>query len=452
MDQEEKSMGQFLKSKEGRSTLVTVIVVLILTLGVGGYVWGSIFGSPSNNEVTAEDLAGGGSSTVNTRSQQVITADLTSDHTTEEAQEVARQFNRQTEIDDRLHPIPTADDVHKVDVPGVPGQNPESESEQVTGIPPLRDFPTPAGVPTENTSQNQRQANTQDREMQRQRERSAEELRRSRREAALGMVKMYESASKSGSMAFNSTSQDAQGDSLARVERNAEGETRFLRAGEGGSQSSAGQCEYSVVKGGDIRYAVNSIALNTDFKGPVKVEFLEGNLKEWIGMGSFELNEFGAKMMVTVDRLIDPTGKSHETTGYVLDPETTLWAMASDVDYHIIYRYGGFGLGTVLEGFTALAEVRATRSERVGVNGAVLTEYREPDGKQVTWTLLGAFSDLWTEAFRDNINRPITVTLDPNAEIGVLFEDSVCISKSDAAYQLIEVEQIRRAGFTDPVQ
>jgi hypothetical protein len=452
-EQEDLTMGQFLKSKEGRGTLVTVIVVLVLVLVVGWYIWGSIFGGSGDGQPTAQDLAGGGSSTVNTRSEREITADLTSQNMTEEAKGIAREFNDQTATDDRLHPVPTVDDIQKVDVAGVPKEGSESEPGQPKGIPPLRDFPTPSGVPTENsTTQRQRQVSSQGRDMQRARERAAEELRRQRREAAMNMVRVYESASASGSMSFKSTSQDGEGESLARVERNADGSTQFRRAGEGDSQSGANQCEYPVVKGGDIRYAINSIALNTDFKGPVKVEFLEGNLKGWIGMGSFELNEFGAKMKVMVDRLIDPTGKSHEATGYVLDPETTLWATASDVDYHIIYRYGGYGLGTVLEGFTALAEARATRSERVGVNGDVQTEYREPDGKQVTWTLLGAFSDLWTEAFRDNFNRPITVTLDPSAELGVLFEDSVCISKSDAAYQLVEIEQIRRAGFSDPVQ
>lgn len=450
-EQEDLTMGQFLKSKEGRGVLVTVIVVLILVLVVGWYIWGSIFGDPGDAQPAAQDLAGGGSSTANTRSQREITTDLTSQNMTEEAKEIAREFNDQTVEDDRLHPLPTVDDIQKVDVPGIPKDG--SESGQPTGIPPLRDFPSPSGVSTENsTAQRQRQVSSQERDMQRARERAAEDLRRQRREAAMDMVRVYESASASGSMSFKSTSQDGEGESLDRVVRNTDGSTEFLGAGEEGSQSGANECEYPVVKGGDIRYAINSIALNTDFKGPVKVEFLEGNLKGWIGMGSFELNEFGAKMKVMVDRLIDPTGKSHAATGYVLDPETTLWATASDVDYHIIYRYGGYGLGTVLEGFTALAEARATRSERVGVNGDVQTEFREPDGKQVTWTLLGAFSDLWTDAFRDNIDRPITVTLDPNAELGVLFQDSVCISKSDAAYQLVEIEQIRRAGFSDPVQ
>jgi hypothetical protein len=136
----------------------------------------------------------------------------------------------------------------------------------------------------------------------------------------------------------------------------------------------------------------------------------------------------------------------------VLDPETTLWATASDVDYHIIYRYGGYGLGTILAGFSELADARETRSTRVGVNGDTQTEFREPDGKQITWRLLGSFSQLWEEAFRDNINRPITVTLDPNAELGVLFRDSVCISKQDPVYRFVEMKQIRREGFSDPVQ
>lgn len=454
-DNEEVTMTKFLLSKEGRGTLITVVIVIALTLGVGYYVWGSIFSGQGNDRPTAENLAGKGSTTVSTRGQRDMTADLTSNNMTEEARTIARKFNDKTVGDDSLHPIPTADDIQFVDVPGIPkntdADSNKSELEQATKIKPLDTYQAPPGVPTVNGGyRGSGQANSTERDQLRQRQISAKELARARLEAASGVIQIYQQPPTSGSMAFSQESKDDNGgDKLARVAMNDKGETSFQGSEK---EQQATECEYPVVKGGDIRYAVNAIALNTDFEGPVKVEFLDGDLKGWIGMGSFELNEFGAKMKVTVERLIDPVGGSHEATGYVLDPETTLWAAASDVDYHIIYRYGGYGLGTVLAGFTELAEARKVRSERVGSNGDVQTEYREPDGKQITWTLLGAFSELWEKAFKDNINRPITVTLAPDEELGVLFEDSVCISKTDPAYQLIEVKQIRRQGFSDPVK
>jgi cytoskeletal protein RodZ len=443
-------MKEFLVSKEGRGTLIAVIVVIAITLGVGYYVWGAIFASDENQRTTAEDIAGGGSSTVSTRGQQDIRADLTSENMTEEARGIADEFNQQSATDDSLHPIPTANDVQRVAVPGVPqeSQDQRSELEQATDIEPLA---PPPGVPTQADSRQRNEADRNRQNVSRQRQRMAEEMMRARRDAASGLIQTYEQPPASASMAFTSGNNgEGQGDTLARVARNEDGDTEFQRSETNAQQAS--ECDVPLLRGGDIRYAVNGIALNTDFEGPVKVEFLDGKIKGWIGMGSFQLNEFGAKMKVMVERLIDPTGRSHDVTGYVLDPETTLWATRSDVDYHIIYRYGGYGLGTVLAGFSELAEARKTRSERVGPNGATQTEYREPDGKQITWTLLGAFSELWETAFKDNINRPITVTLDPNEELGVLFEDSLCLSESHPATKLVQTEQIRRAGFSDPVQ
>jgi len=454
-DQQDMSMGQFLFSKEGRGTLIMVVSVILVTLFAGYYVWGSIFSSSDNQQTTAEDIAGGGSSTVTTRSQQNIQADLTSENMTDEARSVAEQFNEQTATDDRLHPVPTADDVQRVAVPGIPKEgeaDAQSELERETTLRPLTRAPGTPGDRNNRSSQNQ-QGTADTRAQRAERDRMAEEYMRARREAASGLIRTYEQVPASASISFSSGSDgNGEGDNLARVARDSEGNTRFEKANSNGSQNES-QCEYPLVKGGDIRYAVNSIALNTDFQGgPVKVEFLDGKLKGWIGIGSYELNEFGAKMMVMIEQLIDPTGGKHEVTGYVLDPETTLWATASDVDYHIIYRYGGYGLGTILAGFSELADARETRSTRVGVNGDTQTEFREPDGKQITWRLLGSFSQLWEEAFRDNINRPITVTLDPNAELGVLFRDSVCISKQDPVYRFVEMKQIRREGFSDPVQ
>ncbi|MFB2350905.1 hypothetical protein, partial [Priestia megaterium] len=106
---------------------------------------------------------------------------------------------------------------------------------------------------------------------------------------------------------------------------------------------------------------------------------------------------------------------------------------------------------TILSAFSELADNRATQSEITTPEGAQSTVYRDPDGKQVTWTVLGEFSRLFEEAFRDNINRPITVTLDPEEEAGVLFENTVCELNTEITQRRNEAEQRRAQGFMDPL-
>jgi len=126
--------------------------------------------------------------------------------------------------------------------------------------------------------------------------------------------------------------------------------------------------------------------------------------------------------------------------------------MASDVDRHIIYRYGGFGLGTILSAFSILAENRAQESQIVTPDGTVATSNREPDTKQVVWTMLGEFGRLFEESFRDNINRPITVTLDPGEEAGVLFENTVCEIDSQITRDRRDLEKRAALGLADPLR
>jgi len=280
-----------------------------------------------------------------------------------------------------------------------------------------------------------------------------EEYRNRRMQAAVELVNFESQPSAISSLSFAANSSGSDAPKPARIERRSNGSgatNTFVGSDEGGS--SGGTCEAPLVKGGEIRYAVSDIALNTDFQGPVRVSFLDGDLRGYIGMGSFELNELGARMKLRIEQIFDPDGVGYSVSGYGLDPETTLWAQASNVDRHIIYRYGGFGLGSVLSAFQILAENRATISEVNTENGATVTQNRDPDGKQVTWTVLGEFGELFEEIARDAINRPITVTLDPNEEMAVLFEDTVCRIDNETNEQRRTLERRRSMGFGDPLQ
>jgi len=442
----EQSTAKFLISREGRPVLIGTTIAMIVFIVIGIYTWNLLFSSePQRPDQTEEQQqqrrASAGQTSVDANRENV-SPDLTSDGLTPEARAAVKEYNRKAESEGRI-PVPTPDDVELVRAQPELPENPDRDSARKT--------PEPRNNVTK----------AEQRKLDQMAERRHEQLvsihreyRSHRFEAANAMIAIFNEPPESASAGFDAGQSDSDGrDKLLRVARNEDG-TASVRAGTGAGAGGVGgrQCSAPLVKAGEIRYAKTDIALNTDFRGPVRMTFLDGALRGWIGMGSFELNELGARMKLKITRVIDPDGQTHDVSAWVLDPETTLWAMASDVDRHIIYRYGGFGLGTILSAFSILAENRAQESQIVTPDGTVATSNREPDTKQVVWTMLGEFGRLFEESFRDNINRPITVTLDPGEEAGVLFENTVCEIDSQITRDRRDLEKRAALGLADPLR
>ena len=485
----EQSTKDFLLSREGRPVLIGVIAMLTIFPLIGVYTYQKLYPStePEHREVTSQQRNAAGQSDVEAQETSGIRPDLTSENLAPEARAALEEFNQAASAEGRMGQ-PTPDDVVLIDVDETPTEReaPASatglrgEQEQANGrtiIGYTRDGApiyrstsgqgriigyTNSGDPIYAAGSGPASASGSPRE-RRERQRSSqeytqaliaehEEYRQRRFAAAVELVNYESSAPSITGMSFARANGNGSGaPDPMRIQTNEDGTADVVR-GESNGDTSGGACEVPLVRGGEIRYAKTDIALNTDYQGPVRLTFLEGNLRGYIGMGSFELNELGAKMKLKIDTLFDPDGQTYSVSGYVLDPDTTLWAMSSDVDYHIIYRYGGFGLGSVLSAFQVLAENRATVSETVTPDGTISTQNRDPDGKQVTWTVLGEFGEMLEESLRDNINRPITVMLDPGEEAGVLFEDSVCELNTEITQNRRAQEQREAMGFGDPLR
>ena len=492
----EQTTKQFLTSKEGRPVLIGCLIALTVFPLIGYNAYQSLYGSeePSRDAASQEQRrARAGSSQVDAVKAD-IRPDLTSQNLSQEARETLDLYNQKASEEGRMGQ-PTPDDVVLIDVNENtnPDGLPVGEDGRIivgydeNGNPVYRDEAkgrtiigyTDAGKPIFGAANgreiigytkdgdpiyadpNARPANLNSRD-RRQQERANqsrmeniraehEEYRNRRFQAAVEMVNFEGTPPSPAGMAFAGASGPGSDlPSPARIETSNSGQSRLVREGEEGGSGDE-MCEHPLVRGGEIRYAQTDIALDTDFQGPVRMTFLEGNLRGYTGMGTFELNELGAKMKLKIDTLFDPDGQNYQVSGWVLDPNTTLWAMSSEVDRHIIYRYGGFGLGVVLGAFKTLAENRATISQTVTPDGTVSEQTRDPDGKQVTWTVLGEFGELFEEAFRENLNRPITVRLHPDEEAGVLFENTVCELNTKTSKERRAMERRKSKGFGDPL-
>lgn len=190
----------------------------------------------------------------------------------------------------------------------------------------------------------------------------------------------------------------------------------------GGSADESSKCSNSATRAATMFMATADIALNSDVGGPVSVTIRNGKLRGSQLLGKFERKEEWLRMelntLVTDDHTLPV-----EAIG--LDLETTLNAVQGEVDRHIMYRYGWWGFGTVLSAMGKAAEANSDSNVTI-TNGAVV-ETTAANASRELKMALGALGEGIGSAFQDRINRPITVSLNVNDELGIFFLNDVCL-------------------------
>ncbi|MDH0959049.1 hypothetical protein EGJ86_19500 [Pseudomonas sp. o96-267] len=198
--------------------------------------------------------------------------------------------------------------------------------------------------------------------------------------------------------------------------------------GEPGKDSNK-KCANPATRAATMYMATADIALNSDVGGPVSLTIRNGRLRGTQLLGEFERKEEWLRM--TLKTIVtDEHTLPVEAIG--LDMDTTLNAVQGDVDRHILYRYGWWGFGTVLSAIGKAAEANAD-SDVVITNGAVV-ESTSSDAQREMKMALGSMGDSIGAAFQNRINRPITVSLKVNDEVGVFFLKDVCLPAEESDY------------------
>lgn len=181
-------------------------------------------------------------------------------------------------------------------------------------------------------------------------------------------------------------------------------------------------CEYKSVRAGTVLYATSDLALNSDVGGAVSVTVRSGVLAGYKMLGSFERKE--KWLRIALDKLVEPDGITG-IDAVALDMETTLNAVQGKVNYHTIYRYGWWGFGTVLSAIGKAAETNENTTVH-HVDGSAI-ESRTKDTNRELKLALGALGTQLGEVMQERLNRPITVTMKANDEVGVFLLDDICV-------------------------
>lgn len=171
---------------------------------------------------------------------------------------------------------------------------------------------------------------------------------------------------------------------------------------------------------GNVLYAVNDLALNSDTPSPATATIIGGEMDGARAIGRFERR--GEYLVLGFNRIAMPDGRVYQIDGVAVDAGVPRAAIRTAIDNHYLSRWGSFTAASFLSGFadaTALAGNSYLTS--VGpIGGATVQNSINYDLNDQLWIAGGRVADRAANYLERNLYRPPTVTLKSGSDIGVL--------------------------------
>lgn len=166
---------------------------------------------------------------------------------------------------------------------------------------------------------------------------------------------------------------------------------------------------------GEVMYAMNTIAINSDVPGPAMIELISGHLRGGKFIGAFVRHN---KHLLLKFNAFSYEGKTYPVEALAVDPATSGVAMRSDVDSHYLQRWGGLVAASFIEGFASAISSSglSTQSTEVGV----IVDQPVYSTSDQMWIAAGKVGENLAEPMLQNFYRPPTVYLKTGTEIGIL--------------------------------
>lgn len=189
------------------------------------------------------------------------------------------------------------------------------------------------------------------------------------------------------------------------------------------NQAATSLCTKPLARAGTQHMATADIALNSDVGGPVAFTVRNGPLRNATLLGAFERVEKWVR--INLNRVVLPD-ETLSISAIALDIDTSLNAVEGDIDRHLMYRYGWWGLGTTLRAIGKAAETNA--DTEIYVSDGVAIQSSTRDSAREIKLALGELGQELGEVMRDRINRPVTISLKVGDEVGVFVLEDICSS------------------------
>lgn len=183
-------------------------------------------------------------------------------------------------------------------------------------------------------------------------------------------------------------------------------------------------CKKPLARAASQFMATTDMALNSDVGGKFSVTIRGGGkLNGAKLMGSFERKEEYLRM--EFDKMVTRTD-TYQVDAIGLDIDSTLNAVEGQVNRHTLYRYGWWGVGSVLGAIGKAAEANANTSTYLAGNNGTVIQDTKRDSKREVKIAVGELGQDMGDVFKSRINRPITVKLNAGDSIGIFLLDDIC--------------------------
>lgn len=168
---------------------------------------------------------------------------------------------------------------------------------------------------------------------------------------------------------------------------------------------------------GEIFYSVLEISVNTDEISPVRAIIIQdGPLKNAVLVGS--PSRIGEKSVISFNKL-SINGETYGINVVAVDPETMRTGIADSVDRHIFERYFKLATAAVLVGYSEALSGSSTRTYSDG-SKETIRDSLPKTSEQLAYAV-GKVGEKVLPKFEEEFNRPPTVKVNGNKELGIMF-------------------------------
>ena len=182
--------------------------------------------------------------------------------------------------------------------------------------------------------------------------------------------------------------------------------------------------EIVIIPAGKIVYGQLLLEANSDVPLMVLAQMVSGPLKGWKILGEFSVLEDLEKLAITFHVAVNEEGDQYDLEAIMLDPDSGLAALATDVDHRYFRRVVFPAAAAFVEGFSgALAETGRTSVTVEG--GAAVEETEEADNDQQVALGVEEAAQEVSEILDDMADVPIQIVIAAGTPIGIFFTENV---------------------------
>lgn len=212
-------------------------------------------------------------------------------------------------------------------------------------------------------------------------------------------------------------------------------ESASNNTGSGSTGSSASAFEefkeeVVVIPAGKIVYGQLLLEANSDVPSMVLAQMVSGPLKGWKMLGEFTVLEDIEMLAITFNSAVNDEGKQYDINAIMLNPDTSLPAMRSDIDRRLVQRIIYPAAAAFIEGFAeAISESGRTDVTVVGET-VVEEEEEKSDDQQVATGITEAAQEI-REILDDQGDVPVQIVIAAGTPMGIFFTENVVDEEGD---------------------